>query len=83
MLDNFPKCPQDLNPIEVAWRELKNRLFATQPVAMEPRADFIVRLRAAVAWVNKNRADYLMELCTCQKEWAQDVLDQKGGRTKH
>ena len=50
---------------------------------MELREDFIARVRHAIAWVNKNRADYLYHLCTCQKEWAQDVEDARGSRTKH
>ena len=45
---------------------------------MEDRGAFITRLRQAVQWVNKNRADYLEQLSQCQKEWAQDVLDAQG-----
>ena len=82
-LDMYPKCSQDLNPIEVAWRELRARLDDTQPTSMECRQGFLARLRLAVAWVNKNRAEYLAYLCTCQKEWASDVQEAKGGRTKH
>ena len=47
-----PNFSQDLNPIEVAWRELCARLDVTQPTAMECKQDFIARLRLAVAWVN-------------------------------
>ena len=83
LLENFPKCSQDLNPIEVAWREVRARLAATEPTAFENRARFIARLRNAVAWVNQNRAGYLRYICSAQKEWAQDVLDQKGARTSH
>ena len=83
LLKNFPKCSQDLNPIEVVWRELRERLYTTQPVEMESRDDFIARARNAVSWVNKNRKGYLKYLCSCQKEWAQDVEDAEGARTKH
>ena len=83
MLKNFPKCSQDLNPIEVVWRELRERLYTTQPVEMESRDDFIARARNVVSWVNKNRKGYLKYLCSCQKEWAQDVEDAEGARTKH
>ena len=50
---------------------------------MELREDFIARVRHAVAWVNKSRADYFKYLCTCQKEWALDVGNARGSRTKH
>ena len=83
VLEKYPKCPQDLNPIEVVWRELRARLHQTQPTRMEQREDFIARVRHAVAWVNKNRADYLKYLCTCQKEWARNVDNARGSRTKH
>ena len=50
---------------------------------LETRDEFILRLRAAVAWVNKNRAAYLRDLCNSQKTRAQDVIDARGARTKH
>ena len=50
---------------------------------MESRDTFIVRLRAAVAWVNVRRKAYLLKICTDQKERARDFLKMKGGRTKH
>ena len=83
LLENFPKCSQDLNPIETAWRELRARVAETEPESREGRADFIARLRNAVAWVNSNRADYLQHLCNSQKDRARDVIAQDGGRTKH
>ena len=81
-LVNYPECSQDLNPIETAWREVRSRLDNTQPVAMETRADFILRLRLAVAWVNRNRMEYLAKLRFSQKRWAKDVKKADGGRTK-
>ena len=83
LLTNFPKCSQDINPIEVAWRELRSRLAAKEPRKFESRAAFIVRLRRSVGWVNQHRAGYFMHLCSAQKEWARDVLAAKGARTKH
>ena len=59
LLRNFPKSSQDMNPIEVVWRELRARLYVTQPVHMEEREEFITRARNVVAWVNKNRQSYL------------------------
>ena len=83
LLETFPKCSQDLNPIETAWREVRSRLDNTQPVAMETRSDLILRLRLAVAWVNRNRMEYLAKLCPSQKRWAKDVKKADGGRAKH
>ena len=83
LLENFPKCSQDLNPIETAWRELRSRLDATLPKNLEKREDFIPRLRAAVAWVNANRSEYLAHLCTDQKERALAVRKLKGSRTQY
>ena len=85
LLENYPKSSQDLNPIETCWRELRQRLASTQPIKRESRAAFIVRLRAAVAWVNKNRSDYLLYLCGTQKEYAREILAAKppGARLKH
>ena len=79
----FPKLSQDLNPIETAWREVRTRLDDTQPVAMETRAGFILRLRLAVAWVNRNRMEYSAKLCSSQKRLAKGVKKADGGRTKH
>ena len=83
LLERYPKCSQDLNVIETAWRELRARLADTEPVQIEDREAFVKRLRAAVAWVNRNRRTYLRNRCFAQKERAKDVLLQDGGRTKH
>ena len=79
----FPKCSQDLNPVKIAWREVRARLAITEPQARESRQTFIKRVRNAVAWVNRNRAAYVKTLCTCQKAWARDIQESKGARTKH
>ena len=83
LLRNYPKCSQDLNPAETAWRELRARLDETMPTKMETRGEFIARLRNAVSWLNSNRADYFMKICNSQVEWADDVKAMQGGRTKH
>ena len=72
-----------LNAIEAAWREVRARLAATEPDSMETRDRFIVRLRAAVAWVNVRRRAYLVKICTDQKERARDVIALNGSRTRH
>ena len=85
ILENCPKSWQDLNPIEIVWRELKTRLDVTLPASLESRAEFISRFGGATAWVNTNRTNYLYELCTCQERWARDVKNAtpRGSPTAH
>ena len=64
---------------------VRARLDETMPSrGLEKRADFVERLRGAVSWVNRNRAEYMWYLSTNQKERAADCLssDPPGGRTK-
>ena len=81
LLENFPRCSQDLNAIETAWREVRARLDVTLPCGRETRRAFLQRLRRAVDWVNVHQADLLRALCDSQKERANAVLAAKGGRT--
>ena len=74
---------QDVNPIGKAWRELRVRLCDTQPADMEPRRAFIARLRSAVTWLNRNRADFFFRICNSQVEWADDIRKARGARTHH
>ena len=83
LLENYPKCSQDLNPLETVWRDLRRRLSESQPATLEGRDEFISRLWSAVAWLNRTHVDLLHRLCNCQTEWAQDVRAQHGGRTQH
>ena len=80
VLRSYPKCSQDLNPIETAWREMA-RLAETEPTQMETRAQFVRRVRKAVKWVNKHRAHLLDELCHDQRDRAKEVVQRKGSRT--
>ena len=82
LVEDYPKCSQDLNAIENAWKFLKDRLYETLPTELEGREDFVSRLRAAVAWVNRNRHAELLYLSHNQKERATELLLKKGGRTK-
>ena len=81
LLTKYPKYSQDLNAIETAWREVRSRLHDTEPTHNETRPAFVVRLRAAVAWVNKYRRALFLELCSDQKDRAQEVLEMQGSRT--
>lgn len=81
LVEKYPKVSQDFNAIENAWKELRERLFTTLPKSLESRGQFIVRLKAAVLWLNKNRSRQLQYLSTNQKERADECLELLGGRT--
>ena len=83
-LVDYPRVSQDFNAIENAWHLLKERLFETLPQHLETREEFIKRLKAAVAWINRHRGGELWHLSTNQKERADDCLaaTPPGGRTK-
>ena len=80
-LENFPRFSQDLNATETAWREVRARLDVTLPRGRETRRAFLQRLWRAIDWVNVHQADLLRALCDNQKERANAVLSDKGGRT--
>ena len=77
-----PKHSPDLNAIENAWKFLRSRLGDTRRPGREGREPFLVRLRSAVAWINKNHGLTLRKLCRNQRLRASDVLAQDGPRTK-
>lgn len=82
VLPKYPKCSQDLNAIENAWKLLRERMYSTMPDYLEPRDEFITRVRNSARWLNANSHDQLLYLCSNQKERADDVIEMEGGRTK-
>lgn len=82
VVGDYPKCSQDLNAIENAWNLVRRRLDETMPRALESRCDFLTRLRAAVQWINVNRAEQLSKFCNNQKERADELLFLEGSRTR-
>ena len=81
LVEGYPRVSQDFNAIENVWKTLRERLSATLPLGLEKRDAFIVRLKAAVAWVNRNKRDWLWYLARNQKERCRDCKLLKGGRT--
>lgn len=65
---DFPKCSPDLNAIEGMWKILRDRMYATEPAECESRADFLIRLRRAVHWLNEHNWEYQRYLCCNQKD---------------
>jgi hypothetical protein len=80
---NYPKASQDMNPIEICWRELRARLDVTMPVGRETRDEFVARARNAVAWCNRNRRKLFLEISRSTRDWAQELKDADGARLKH
>ena len=76
-----PKLSPDFNAIEGWWRVLQQRLFLTAPMTLEPRGDFLKRLRRTVSWLNHNARDHAKQLCTNQKARARAVKELKGARS--
>ena len=75
-----PKYSADLNPIENAWALLRARLADTLPAKTEGRGEFVARLRAAVAWLNRNKKAAMVKLAASMKQRAQAVQDNRGHR---
>jgi hypothetical protein len=75
-----PKCSPDLNAIENAWDLLQDRLLLTAPVEMEPRSDFVKRLRRTVCWMNTNARKHGRDLCRNQKKRAAQIKKLQGAR---
>ena len=84
LVEDYPPVSQDFNAIENAWKHLRDRLNDTLPTGIERREDFVKRLLAAVAWVNKNCAEELAFLSRNQKRRARDCLAgmPPGSRTR-
>ena len=82
LAEDHTKSSPDLNAIENMWGIVRQRLEDTEPESFENRAQFLVRLRRCVAWLNDNNHEHQLYLCTNQKERAQDVLDLQGAKTK-
>jgi hypothetical protein len=82
VVEEFQKHSPDLNAIEGVWRLVRQRLQETEPVEFESRDAFLVRLRRTVHWLNDNRGDQLLHLCTNQKERAQEIHDLGGAKCK-
>ena len=66
-LKHHSKLSPDLNAIENVWALLQDRLLLTAPVEMEPRGQFVKRLRRTVAWMNANARDHVRSLCQNEK----------------
>jgi len=84
LVEDYPPVSQDFNAIENCWKFLRDRLAVTQPEGLESRDLFIIRLKKAVAWLNRNRAAQLAKVSRNQKERARSCLALKppGSRTK-
>ena len=82
LVEGYPRSSQDFNAVENCWDILRERLKVTLPRGLESRVDFIVRLKQAVAWMNRSQRDQLEYYALNQKERCRDCLLLDGGRTQ-
>ena len=82
-LTQHTKVSPDLNAIENAWDLLQDRLLLTAPVEVEPRCDFVKRLRRIVNWMNANARKHGRGLCRNQKKRAAEVKKLQGARCSY
>ena len=54
----------------------------TAPKEFESRAEFLVRLRRQATWLNDNKHDIFLDLCTNQKQRCKDIVKLKGAKSK-
>ena len=47
----------------------------------ESRDNFVQRVKNAVAWINRNKHEELLEYCNNQKKRAREILFLQGSRT--
>ena len=80
VVKNYPKHSPDLNAIEGFWNMMRLRLQETAPAALESRTSFVTRLRRCVVWLNANRAEQALKMCTNQKERAKSVKQLDGAK---
>ena len=57
LLEGFPKCSQDLNPIECVWKILRDRLAEFQQVALHVDLVFLPEVLGARRVGRQRRAD--------------------------
>ena len=82
VVEPFPKSSPDLNAIEGIWGRLRQLLTEREPTQRETRAEFLLRLRRTVSWMNDNEKENMLRLCRNLKERADDVLENLGAKTK-
>ena len=83
LVPKYPRVSQGFNAIENVWKKLRDRLATTLPQGREIREDFIFRRRSVVSWLNRNKAQEFLYLCTNQKERCRECLSltPPGSRT--
>ena len=82
-LPEHTKSSADLNAIENFWALLQDRLLLSAPVEVEPRSDFVKRLRRTVNWMNPKARSHMRKLCRNQKKRAAEVIKLQGARCRY
>ena len=82
-LARHPKYSPDLNAIEAWWNAFRQRLDEQAPAEAETRAQFLLRLRRTVIWMNVRWQQAGKRLCRGQEKRATAVLRFKGAKCKY
>ena len=84
----FPKHSPDLMPLDYGfWQAVNKRLrkqelsFAFAGGYYETRKHFVARLRRTVQWLNDNKWQQALRLCTNQKKRAKEVQELLGAKS--
>ena len=82
VLENFPVSSPDLSAIDGWWHRIKKRLEETAPERMEPRSEFLVRLRRIVHWLNESAADDVLHVAQNPKTACQGSQRPEGCKVR-
>ena len=81
--NTLPPYSPDLNPIENVWALLDIRLAATAPKGFEREKAFRRRVRNAVAWVNRRKADAVRKALASMPRRLELVRSGRGAMTPY
>ena len=79
----LPPYSPDLNPIENVWALVDARLAATAPKGFEREKAFRGRVRNAISWVNRRRAEALRKAVASMPRRLELVVEGKGAMTPY
>ena len=79
----LPPYSPDLNPIENVWALVDGRLAATAPKGFEREKAFRRRVRNAISWINRRRAEALRKAVASMPRRLELVAEGKGAMTPY
>ena len=80
-VEKLPPNSPDFNPIENMWKELNERLTETAPGTLEKFPEFQVRVKSAVSWLNRNKAQMMRNCVSSMPRRLREAVALRGART--